>query len=268
MKKYLLNLILLVNTFTSLSPIKKENAKLVGVGVGAGVGLLASSALYNNMIHDRFGQIIRNEPTGEILLTATVVGAGVGLLAGYLTYSMAKSYTPKSKFKKARRLVEQCYSYAIASREFVNHNEYLSFILGSYGSEWPLLRAIDDLNLIRLNLIEARVFIDAACDQAREYNQDLWILHESSYLYKKIDHLIEYVAARVAVITSWPIYQDQYKRYQENQARVDYLAVESAKIAQRECERNDKLQAQREKQKLAQQAINQAHGNVGVNINL
>jgi hypothetical protein len=110
--------------------------------------------------------------------------------------------------------------------------------------------------------------LNSACEQAREYDQDLWILSDSNYLYKKIDHLLEYISVRIATITSWPIYNDQYRRYQDYLAREAYIAVQAAKIAQKERERHDKLQAQREKQQLAQQAINQAHGHVGVNINL
>ncbi|KKP24426.1 MAG: hypothetical protein SZ59_C0002G0272 [candidate division TM6 bacterium GW2011_GWF2_28_16] len=275
MKKFLHSLILVTSIFTNLHPIKKDNVKWVGFGTGACTGILASSITYNNMIHDRSGHVYSDELTESTKLITAGVGAGVGLLAGYLAYSIAKSNTPKAKFKKARKLIEQCYSHAIAAREFASHNDYLSFIFSSYVSDWPLLNAIDDLNIIKSNLIEPRDLLDSACKQTREYDQDYWILTDANSLYKKIDHLLEYISVRMATITSWPIYKDQYKRYQDYLAHEAYiasqaakLAVQSAKIAQKERERHDKLQAQREKQQLAQQAINQAHGHVGVNINL
>lgn len=200
MKKFILFMFLSFAVF-SLKPISEKNAKLISLGSG-----LATAGVATYLV----------KKINKEIGFASVSGAlATGLIAGYLTYKQVQEFTPEAKFNLALDIIQEIEKFDLVSKEFENHAAYLTFIMGDYKADWPLLNAVGDLNGAINKLKLAKSFLDQACELAKKYKlNDLLI--KINDLYKRLEKLMEYSCIRSSLIKSWPMYNDQDEKYEKS----------------------------------------------------
>lgn len=262
MQKIILLLVFTIFSLGQVKPIKEENAKWVGLTAGIGTGMLAGFIAYDKINPDLPKSFWFNHRThDQNVIKPILIGSGIGLVVAFLAYKLAMYNTAKSKFNRAQNIINTVSFKSIVAKKFATQELLLQYIFGSYRSSWPLVSAVDDLNSIRLDLIEAKLLLNNACNEVMTNKRDLWIYEQSKKLFLDIEDFLERVTLRLSILTSNNMYQQQLKSYQKYQRKLE-------KQRERERKRRDKWKEQRRKEDLVYGITQNSNGNVGVNISL
>lgn len=247
--------------FTNLRPIKEENAKWVGLGVGAGVGLISSTVVYSNSVNDYYGRKRAGEPTFQTLLSTAIVGGGLGFLAGIIAYNAVFESTPIAKFDRANKIINKILLEDIVVKKFSTIDLFIRYCLGRFSSNWPLIDARKKLDNIRIDLLQARSLLSSiSLDISRDYAHS-YIIKDFKELNEVIEELLVRITDRMSVLISHPLYQDQIKYYEK------YLK-EERKRREKNQEYWQRMRERERDRELLQNLTNQRPANVGVNFNM
>ncbi len=277
MKKNILLLIFISLIFTSLRPVKEENAKWIGLGVGTGVGLVAGGITYfvsREDIYDgrdEWGYIRYTKGKGSIPFSV-VFGLVSGALAGYLAYKDALYNTPKSKFNRASDIINRVLLEELVSKKFNNAEIYVRYALGRFSSNWPLVDARKKLESIRFDLSEARYLLSSACSEVGIDYRYTYMHNDSQELNEIIDDFFERITDRMSIFMFHPFYKDQMKMYEKYQKEERRRRERERKRRERRNEKaDDRWERRREKERdreFLQDFTGHRPTNVGINFNM
>lgn len=281
MKKSILLETLFILVLVNLKPISESGAKWVGIGVGAGVGLFVGSGVFFNSSDNQYGRrdqynrMNQREPiqadSGDIL-TAVLLGGIAGSLAGYLAYKLAMYNTPKAKFNRANDIINKVLLEDLVAKKFRNSDLYVRYALGRFSSNWPLVDARKKLDSIRLNLLEARSLLSAACSELGSDYRYSYMYNSTKDLNEVIDDFLDRIPDRMSVLISHPFYKDQMKRYEKYQKEERRRRERERERWERRTEKSDeRWERRREKERdreFLQGFAGNRPANVGINFNM
>lgn len=114
-------------TETSVNAISDKAAALWSMGGGAALGTLAGALTYVN--------------TDENNVAGTLVGLGVGGLAWWIVASALSELTPSGRIKAASKIINTIEADSFITHEFATNDDLLSYVIGQFGPNWPLVLA-------------------------------------------------------------------------------------------------------------------------------
>jgi hypothetical protein len=251
---FLLNIVF----FSSLLPIKEETAKNIGLGVGAGAGIVSfwgSYSKFKNNVYYNDGE------RAVALFKSLLVGSGLGLLGGYIAYKIAMYNTPTKRFNRAQKIVDRVRLNGLVSKKFSRDRDFIKYCFSAFNSNWPLVDSRNELNSLRLDLIEARFLLSSFISESGGDSKYSYMRKEYKSLNEDISTFLPRITDRMYVLVSNSLYNEQLKVQQQ------YLREQ-----RRRQERwQDRWEKQREKQKdreLLQNLAGNRPVNTNVNFNL
>lgn len=278
MKKNILLLIFISLVFTTLKSVKEENAKWIGLATGFGVGAVVGVVTYyfpkENRYNsrDRWGNPIYLEKGKGRLLLAAILGLGSGALAGYLAYQNAIYNTPKSKFNRARDIINKTLLEELVSKKFNNVELYVRYALGRFSSNWPLVDARKKLEHIRLELLGARYLLSSACSEVGIDYRYSYIHNDSQELNEIINDFLDRITDRMSILMFHPFYKDQMKIYEKYQKEERRRRERERKHRERRNEKEDDRWERRREKERDREFLHNLTGNrptnVGINFNM
>ncbi|HJM69038.1 MAG TPA: hypothetical protein QGF02_03770 [Candidatus Babeliales bacterium] len=235
MKKLLLSILILTTASPCLSKTWEAKIKsTLGAVTGAATGLGMREAIKYAYWRDNQSYYSREKYSVFSLEDAPIFNAVLyttfALTGGYLGKKIGYYFTPDSKYKRAKKLLQSDLLNACFYRSENGDNCYLYdaqyfvenvHVFYAY-SKYPLTTAFENLKRLKANLAEARSLLLSTREKET-------FAQASDYLLNRLASMQEMVLAGCITLKALPEWLEESKAYEVEQAR---LAQERAARAQ------------------------------------
>jgi len=192
---------------SNINAMSNETVNITSSVVGLSTGVVTSV-------------LLANKDTSSFWNLPISTLAGVG--SGFICKAILNNFTPEGRFARAVSKINKVEMDFLGSKVFSPGFEVISFVRKSYiSSNWPLALAIEHLDCLRQDLIDASSLLHAALSEAvfkYDFSPKCIACIERSNL------LLEKIVGFMEVIKQDPIYNIEFDHYQKDKLVREQMA--------------------------------------------